>query len=216
MASIGLTPTSSDAVSASDLRSKFVAIEDGTVDHKKLTLTVQGAAPGATADKFKLYALDVNSGGTDYAEAHIVDEQNNTMQLTSNGRMGSPTTNATALSMKYGAGTASYGLGQMFSAWAFHDGTAGTTPTADFEMGVVARTNAADAATNGTFKFTFDTSMANANYAVFGTVDNTASNNARLVIVKARHVDYVVVSVIDETGTLVNSLPFSVVVFGGR
>lgn len=93
-------PAGTDAMKTSDedIRDNWSAIETGLVPYDYIRLEAQGSAPTAVASHGLLYAYDVSSK----AECHYIDEDSNTIQMTSGGKLGASTTDILANTVNFG------------------------------------------------------------------------------------------------------------------
>lgn len=105
-------PTSSDAVVASTLQANFAAIENGTVNHDQLTLAKQSAAPNGVADKMLIYGIEDTQ-----TEFYVRGADDNAVQLTQDGKMGSSTTEARVKDIRFGSETVAYDDSFLPRAW---------------------------------------------------------------------------------------------------
>lgn len=86
-------PAGSDTIKTSDenIRANWDAIETGLVPYDYIRLEAQGSDPTAVADHVLLFGKDASSK----TEVHWIDEDSNSVQLTSGGLLGSTGTSAT-------------------------------------------------------------------------------------------------------------------------
>lgn len=201
-------PADSDLISdsASDLRDNFAAIEEGGVDHEKVTLSNSNPPATGATDKGAVYAKDVSSK----AELHYIDEDNNSIQMTSGGSLGASTTAVEFDTLSHDSGTTTYNENNFVTAWALCDGASSGATLIDNSgfSGV--------SVSSSVWTFTFSTALDSANYAVIGTSVDGTSSNIRSVKVVSRATGSFSVKVLGVGNDKKSGDEFSVVVLGGR
>jgi hypothetical protein len=167
-------PASSDTVSASKLRENFLAVLEGRVDHEKVTLSNTSPPGTGSADKLSIYAKDVSSK----AELHAIDEDNNEVQLTSAGRIGSSTTNATFADIRIGTPTTNYTQDNFIRAWGYFAKLSSGTGSHTLNAGVGLTSTRSS---KGLYTVAITNALTDANYGLQATVVMSSSTSGRRI-----------------------------------
>ena len=115
-------PIASDPVSASRLQANFKAIEQGNVNHEKLTLAKVTSAPSAVTDKMRIYGFEDTQ-----TEAYARGADGNIIQLTQDGRLGSDSTKVAFDTLSHDDGTTLFNELNMISEWGTFTASTGAT-----------------------------------------------------------------------------------------
>lgn len=201
-------PDDADLISdsAGDLRANFSAIQTGGVPYEKLECANTSPPGSGKADAIYVYGKDANSK----AELHARDEDDNEIQLTSAGKIGSTSTNYSMGTYQFSeAGSdPTFGRDQQITAWIVFNSDGNATVNGKKNCTVVKDSN-------WNYTITFDSNVKDASstdYCVIGTTANNA-----IVQVTSKSAGSFTVSTLSTTDS-VQKEPVSVniVVIGGQ
>lgn len=204
-------PASSDLISTSqaDIQGNFAAVEEGTVPGERWQFFNGNPPAAAVADTFQVYSKDVSSK----AELHGRDEDNNEIVMSSAGRMGSPTTDATFQTIRIASDTFDIGQDNIVTAWATITAAGAVTDGKNVASVTLSDTSK--------YKITWSAStMSNSNYAVIGMSANKTGDDSQRCVCWADNATKDTSEItlrIRSTSTQNKSAePFFIAAFGGR
>lgn len=189
------------------VRDNFNAIVEGdsTASLTKANLTVQGGNPTLIANKLILFAKDSNSESALF----VKNDADDTLQLTDQEFLGGETQKVKAASIQFGTKTIENNQNAMCTAWGYFS-SSGTTVAAY-------NCSCTRTADPGKYRITFDSALANANYAAVCMSGRTVANPRviNLDLNETKTASKFDIQIRNSSESLLNE-PFSVIVFGGQ